>query len=89
MLWDPSALGPAQHPETCPGRDSRGRNPPPWGQPQTGAASNPSRLGSNPSHLQRFLGKEEKSRWKRRLFFFPPQEPRFHGTQWGAACPRT
>lgn len=54
------------------GRDSRGRNPPPWGQPQAGAASNPSRLGSNPSHLQRFLGKEEKTRWKRRLFFFSP-----------------
>lgn len=88
MLGDPSALGP-RHPETCPGRDSGERNPR-RGRLQAGAAGSPSRLGSNPSHLPCFLGKEENpGRRGDFFFFFFAQDPRFHGTQRGGASPRT
>lgn len=96
MLWDPSALGP-MHPETCPGRDSRGRHtPPPGGSLQAGAAGNPSWLGSNPSHLWCFLGKEEKPGGRGDFFFFhrscvsmaPSREVLLHRptASWGPAA---
>lgn len=73
MLWDPSVLGPAQHPGTCPGREGQpGEKPPTLGTTAGWSCQQPIAAGVKPFTPPAFPREGGKNQVEAETFFFFP-----------------